>query len=369
MYYFCQPKQFMMSSERESFFGERLKIARKMAGMSLQDLADKLKNVITKQALNKYELGLMYPSSELILSLSEVLDIKPDYFLRKEPIKINELRFRSRMNLPKKVEDSVIEKARFYVERFIEIEQILGIENVFNNPIESFTIITEKDAEEAAKHLRTSWELGLWPIANVVEMIESKGVKVLFMSEMDDVDGFSFYVNDDIPVLVVNSEAKSISRIRFTIIHELAHLLLNFAEEILADNKLIEKLCHYFSSCFLLPTEKLVAKIGGMFRKYIKIEELIQIKELYGISIRAIIHRCEKLGVISSEYYKRWMVYLNNQYGRKDEPGEYRGVEKPTLFDSLVQRALSENFISMSKAASLLNMSIEELRKGDLCAG
>jgi Zn-dependent peptidase ImmA (M78 family)/DNA-binding XRE family transcriptional regulator len=358
-----------MNLGRESFFGERLKIARKMAGMSLQDLADNLQNVITKQALNKYEMGLMYPSSELILSLSEVLDLKPDFFLRKEPIKINELKFRSRMNLPKKIEDSILEKARFYVERFIEIEQILGIENVFTNPIESYTIITEKDAEEAAMHLRTSWELGLWPIANVVEMIESKGVKVLFMSEMDNVDGFSFYVNDAIPVLVINSQAKSISRIRFTIIHELAHLLLNFAEEILADSKLIEKLCHYFSSCFLLPTIKLISKIGGMFRNYIKIEEFIQIKVLYGISIRAIIHRCEKLGIISYDYYKRWMVYLNKQYGSKDEPGEYKGVEKPILFESLVNRAFSENFISMSKAASLLNKSIEELRKGDLCAG
>jgi transcriptional regulator with XRE-family HTH domain len=45
----------------ENTFAIRLLSARKMAGMSLQKLADALGNVVTKQSLNKYEQGVMKP--------------------------------------------------------------------------------------------------------------------------------------------------------------------------------------------------------------------------------------------------------------------------------------------------------------------
>ena len=47
----------------ENLFGQRLTNARKMAGLSLQDLANKMENAITRQALNKYEKGEMMPGS------------------------------------------------------------------------------------------------------------------------------------------------------------------------------------------------------------------------------------------------------------------------------------------------------------------
>ncbi|MEP7170647.1 MAG: helix-turn-helix transcriptional regulator, partial [Bacteroidota bacterium] len=124
-----------MNSENENIYGNRLKLARKMAGMSLQDLADKLENKLTKQSLNKYEMGLMNPTGEGLLEIAKVLEVKPDYFLKKKQVELGEISFRKKVSLSKKDEESIVEKTRDYVERYVEIESILALENKFRNPL------------------------------------------------------------------------------------------------------------------------------------------------------------------------------------------------------------------------------------------
>lgn len=351
-----------MNPSEKNIFGSRLKLARKMAGFSLQDLADALENKVTKQALSKYEKGAMNPSNEVLVAIANYFNLKPDYFLKQKSTEFGEVMFRKRARLSKRNEDSIVEKVRDYVERFLEIENILGFEEQFHNPIEGLKIDSEKDIENAAKNLRMAWDLGSSPISNIVEMLELQGIKVYLSEEVEEFDGLAVFTSKGIPIVAVNTKDKPIERLRFTIIHELAHLLLNLDDSILNNEKQMEKFCHYFSSCFLIPTKELIELIGPK-RSYIKIDELISIKEYYGISIRATVHRLLKLNVITETYYRRWMIFMSKEFGAKKEPGSYKGEENPKFFDQLVNRALAEELISISKAASLWNISINELRK------
>ena len=52
-----------------------------------------------------------------------------------------------------------------------------------------------------------------------------------------------------------------------------------------------------------------------------------------------------------------------------DEPYKYEGKEESNRFDQLIFRALSEDIISMSKAASLNNMKLAEFRSKTLMVG
>jgi len=54
-------------------FGERLKLARKMAGYSLRGLAGAFGGEVTAQAIGKYERGEMMPSSGVLLHMARVL--------------------------------------------------------------------------------------------------------------------------------------------------------------------------------------------------------------------------------------------------------------------------------------------------------
>lgn len=57
----------------ETPFGVRLRAARKMAGMSMEDLAGRLGGLVTKQAISKYEQGRMMPSAEVLERMVAVL--------------------------------------------------------------------------------------------------------------------------------------------------------------------------------------------------------------------------------------------------------------------------------------------------------
>ena len=352
-----------MNSEIKNYLSIRIKQARKMAGMSLQELSDSLNNLVSKQALSKYEQGAMNPTNEVLIALSKSLNVKPEYFLKKEILNLSNISFRKKTTLLKNTEESIIEKAKDYVERFLELESILGIKSTFVNPLSKLVIKDKNDTSKAASLLRDNWNLGNNPIPSLIETLELNGVKVLLIDEVDEIDGFSFLVDSSIPVVIVNTNSKPIERIRFTLIHELAHILLNFDNKHIFENKEIERLCHHFASSFLIPSEKLIAMIGGLHRSYINIKELISIKEYYGVSIRATVHRLLEIEVISQTYYQRWMIYMSKTYGQKSEPGKYVGDERLRLFEQLMNRALAEDFISLSKAASLMNVSINKIRK------
>lgn len=331
-----------------------------MAGLSLQELADRMEGIVTKQALSRYELGVMEPSGKVVIALSKGLDVRPDYFFQKNSISLGEISFRKRLRLSKKDQDVIIEKIKDFISRYLDLEMITNSMVDFVNPIAGIDVNSFADVERAAMSLRNSWELGNGPIYNVLQTFETKGFKVYVVHVTDQFDGIATFVNEAIPVIVVNET--QIERMRFTSVHEAAHLLLKLSDAIRADAARVEIYCHYFSSCFLLPPSKFIELLGEK-RDYISINELIIIKETYGISLRAQLYRAKQLGIISELYYKKWSVYLSKKYGAKDEPGNYKGSEEPRRFNQLLSRAVAQEVVSLNKAAALADMPAVELSK------
>ncbi len=73
-------------------FGERLRAARAMAGLSQEELSARMGGKVTKQAISKYEKGLMMPeASTTLIALSDALAVSVDYFFRtvsREPLEL-----------------------------------------------------------------------------------------------------------------------------------------------------------------------------------------------------------------------------------------------------------------------------------------
>jgi Zn-dependent peptidase ImmA (M78 family)/transcriptional regulator with XRE-family HTH domain len=65
-----------MNNQAMALFGSRLRTARKMAGMSLEDLSSRIGGVVTRQAISKYEKGRMMPSPEVFERLTGALGIQ-----------------------------------------------------------------------------------------------------------------------------------------------------------------------------------------------------------------------------------------------------------------------------------------------------
>jgi Zn-dependent peptidase ImmA (M78 family)/DNA-binding XRE family transcriptional regulator len=342
----------------KNIFPYRLRSARKMAGLSMQNLADNMDNLVSKQAINKYEKGSMLPDSKVLIKLAEVLNVKVDFFFRDPTVNLENINFRKRSKLSVKEESSIKEKAIDFLERYIEIENLLGINASFVFPVKKRKISSHKDVENIALELRNAWDLGLNPIPNVIEMLEERGVKVYELSAPEAFDGLSSWV-EDIPVIVINKNYDPIRK-RFTVLHELGHLLLDFEKN--EENKKLEKFCHAFAGAFLIPKTVFIREFGE-HRTRISIPELIDVKEYFGISVQALMMRAQALNVLPESKIKEFFIMVRS-YGLQDEKGwgEYKGKEESSHFSKLVYRAASEEIISLSKAAALNNISLSEFR-------
>lgn len=205
--------------------------------------------------------------------------------------------------------------------------------------------------------------MGRDAISNVIELLEYNQVKVLELESTEEFDGFSTWVNGmNIPLIVLISAKRKdkLGRKRFTALHELAHLLLNVNH--LPEK---EKFCHAFATAILIPKETLIKELGGK-RSKLSFHELSAMKQQYGISMQTLVYRAKDLQLISENYLKQFYMVFNQLGYRVSEPVANEGVEHSNRFSQLLFRALAENFISISKAASLKNQILAEFRKENL---
>ena len=67
-------------------FGKRLQLARKEAGMTQQELADQV--FVDRKHISNLERGERCCSLDLLIELSEVLDVSTDYLLKGSSVKV-----------------------------------------------------------------------------------------------------------------------------------------------------------------------------------------------------------------------------------------------------------------------------------------
>jgi Zn-dependent peptidase ImmA (M78 family) len=340
-------------------FGQRLKAARIMAGLSMDGLVGKLDGKLSKQAISKYENGLMMPDSGNLILLADALGVGLDYFFTEDTIELSAVNFRKKASLGKRTVESLKERIKDSVERYIQLETLLHIETKFSNPLGNMTVRNWEDIELAAKQLRKAWKIGMeTEISHVIDLLEEHSVKILELDEDESFDGLSAFVGT-IPVIILNSKAPA-DRKRLTALHEFGHLILSFAPQL--DEKAKEKFCHSFGGAFLLPENVLVRELGKK-RAEISPGELKELKEQYGISMQASMYRAKLHGIISEYAYENFSINISRRGWRKNEPGQYRMDETPHRFEQLLYRALAEDVISISKAAYLSRMPIDEIER------
>lgn len=342
-------------------FSERLKLARKREGLSLRDLADRMGNVVSAQAIGKYERGEMMPDSAAAIALAKALHVSVSYLLSPTEIALEGVEFRKRASASAKdramVEAAVID----HVDRYLQVEEVLGIASAQWSEPEGapYPVRALDDAEVAAEAVRDAWNLGGNPIPNMTEILEEQGIKVLKRPFPSAVDGLSCRVrraDGDVVPVVVCSDEKSIERQRFTLAHELGHLVMAVSGDL--DE---EKACHRFAGAFLAPKAELVEEIG--FRRHaVSYPELMEIKQMFGLSAAALVIRLRDLEIISEGISRKIFQGVGRAW-RQKEPAPLVGEEPTRRFRRLCFRALAEDAISPSKAAELLGLSVSAIER------
>lgn len=344
--------------------GNRIRQARLAAGLTLDALGEKVG--VTHTAIQKYEKGILTPSSSQLLKLARACETRVEYFFRTRKVELINPEFRRLATFGKTAQEALKIKALELIERRVEL---LGF--FPESPILKFEapkglprrINDLDDLEHFADQVREAWKLGLNPIGDLTDTLETLGLLVIVVDEANP--GFSGLTatartsdGRAYPIVAVSSQWPG-DRQRFTLAHELGHLLLSGR---LAPGINEEKACDWFAGAFLAP-KAAVVQLLGQARRGIEWQELFALKHEFGLSMAGWLQRARQCGVLTEAAHLALWKRFSSKGWRKNEPGEPLPREHPRLFEHLVYRALGEHHVSEAKAAEILGIPMMRFHK------
>jgi transcriptional regulator with XRE-family HTH domain len=340
---------------------QRLKQLRLARGWSLDELSGSLERLVTKQALSKYEKGLSQPSMTVVTKIAELFGVKTAHLFAEPAVQVELLAYRKCASLPKRDENMVEGMVTQSLEERIALQEKVCEAFPLNLPSPKYRVASLEDAEQAAIQLRKFWELGTSPISSVVGLLEDQFIHVFTITTASEkFDGISAKATDDsgavIAAAVVSRDGVPGERQRFSLMHEVGHLVLDVVGSI--DE---EKASHRFAGAFLAPAEQLRREIGAS-RSNIQLKELFMLKRRFGVSVQALAYRLRDLGIINDSGYKWLCIQFNHNRMRKNEP-EPLPQEEPQWLKKTVLRAFSEGLITADESNRLTGESYESDHK------
>lgn len=215
--------------------------------------------------------------------------------------------------------------------------------------------------EQAAEALRGAWGLGVAPIKNLLQLLESKGAKVYSAGgPLQAIDAFSFR-HGSTPVIFLNVH-KSAERLRFDLAHELGHLVMHGGSLQVEPGKEKEQAANDFASSFLMPR----ADVLGAIRGNLMLEDIMVLKRRWRVSAMALNLRAHRLGVISEWTYSTLAKQLSTAGFRRGEPGSDLRAESSSLLTQVMSdmRGRGEGFADIAKVLSVRAQDIQDLMLG-----
>ncbi len=301
----------------------RLKELRTARRMSLAALSDATGGAVTRQAIWKYETGRDNPSAPVAIKIAQALGVKGAELFSAPSVQIECLGFRANKKLGVKKRAALQLTLKHALERRVWLQQKIQPTQETNPPVQSFPVNTILDAQGAASSLRSFWGLGQSPIANLLLLLESKNIYVIELEAEEDFDGLCAVAKNSlgqyVAAAVAYRKGMPWSRQRFSLAHELAHLVMKVPAECTEDEE--EKLAHSFAGAFLITAEELKRFINTR-RRVLTVQELFVLKRTFGASIQALAMRLYGLGLLGTRDYRNTWAMIYAAGWRKKEPGE-----------------------------------------------
>jgi Zn-dependent peptidase ImmA (M78 family)/transcriptional regulator with XRE-family HTH domain len=301
---------------------------------------------VSKAAVSKYESDHDVPRPSVLVRLARELKVRTEFFLRQVTVSVSCPAYRKRSSLGRRAQEFVEASIVSALEKHFLVESLFPEDRRDAFAVQLAPVETLEDAEKAAETIRETWGLGIEPIDNLTALLEDHGVKVIMVPSRAGFDGFSCWANESIPAVVCPSDVPG-DRQRFTLAHELGHLILDVPEHL--DR---EKVAHRFAGALLAPKGAVLRELGCK-RSRLTVDELMILKHEYSLSMQAWARRAFDLGVIREQTWRAFCRYVRRMKWRKDEPGDQVPEEAPLRFSLLLCQALAEDLVSPSTAAML----------------
>lgn len=311
----------------------QLTFAREYRGISQTELAKSVKG-LSQSNLSKYEKGLGGLSDEVLQNIFKVLNFPTSFFEKKIGTTLETSNYRKKSSISKSViqdfETSCIMLG--YI-----IDELSDSVDFPDFILKNIDIEDGYTPTEIATFTRKNFRIPAdEPIHDIFRIIENKGVVIYEMDVNEKFDGISMFTKKGIPVIVVNKKMSN-DRKRFTLAHELGHLIMHCSTDFpIPEHRDKEQEANEFASEFLMPTKAIRSSLEGLMYR-----DLHSLKKYWLTSKSSIVRRAYDLNAINRERYQFFNIELSRSGERKREL-ESVSIDKPSVFEEAVRLHFEE---------------------------
>lgn len=329
---------------------EMLALARQARGLTQTELAERLG--ISQAQVSKIENGLDRADAALVERYAQVLDYRPSFFFQKDSlVGLPPYHHRKRARLGAKRLDAIYAELnirRLHLQALVRSAELNTPKALPDLRLEEF----DGDCAEAARVLREHWLLPRGPIKDVTRAVENGGVLVLCCDFGTDLlDGLSLRVEGLPPLIFLRADMPG-NRYRFTLTHELAHLALHWYSP--TSDDLMERQADRFAGAFLMPAHDVGPQLSNL-----TLSKLMMLKQVWGVSMQAILCRARDLGEVSERQWEALWRQISRAGYRKTEPVEVPR-ERPSLLTEVVELHLDDLDYGVEEVSRMLHLNVGE---------
>jgi Zn-dependent peptidase ImmA (M78 family)/transcriptional regulator with XRE-family HTH domain len=302
---------------------EVFSIARNARGMSQTELAEKIG--ITQSMISKIENGTAKPANDTLEKIAEVLEYPASLFIgehtvRGLPSSVHPM-WRRAKNLDSKITERLLGLVNVSLWR---LEILLDNQPPsLNLPQHSYD-----DPIGAAQQIRKHSSIPTGAIENLTEVCEAFGIVVVHTDLSNaGADGLSLRTKQ-LPAVVFLNKRMPADRMRFTLAHELGHLVMHQTP-----NAQMEEQANEFAAELLMPESDIKSELAVS-----QLLDLYRLKPIWRVSIASLLYRAQKLEAIEKSKASYFWRRLQQLGIRSKEPPELDfDVEPTNLFDGYVE--------------------------------
>lgn len=302
----------------------QLIFAREYRGYSQTELASKIAG-LSQSNLSKFEKGLGGLSEEVLTRIMDFLGF---------PISFLDLELRVYNNGHYRKKASIKASTRKYIEKFVSV--VAYVVDWMSEEVEfpdfNFNYIDVESGvspEEIARLTRTHKKLGNLPIRDIFGLLESNGV-VIYQWDCDikEFDGVSVLTDKGRHIVVMNRNMSN-DRKRFTLAHELGHIIMHQCPDfIVVDARDKEQEAHRFASEFLMPELAIRPYLVNL-----TIKKLMENKKYWLTSMASQLKRAKTIGIIEENKHNNLLIELSRRGWRIQEPNSVI-IDRPVAFET-----------------------------------
>lgn len=336
---------------------EMVVLAREYKNMTQEQLAREI--FVTQATIAKIEGGLSPDISEGIIErIGKALNFPTDFFYLSEErfnFGSSSYYYRKRAKISavdRKFITGLVNLNRISLKRLLDAIDIEANRELPSMNVEGYG----GSASKVAKELRAKWSLPDGPIKNITSLMESTGILIIPCDfGTRHMDATSINMTEIPPMVFINKNIPG-DRWRFTLAHELAHIIMHDVP-----TETMEDEADEFAGEFLTPETELRAQFNRIGK--IRLQDLANMKLYWKVSIQSLLVQADKLGFITGNQ-KRYLWSTISQLGyRRKEPNPLP-VEKTQNYQNLFkyyQDELGYSIEELAKSVHLIPSEFESL--------